>query len=107
MEIKNQTFKTGRQIMTAGISDALEMNPKFQLFLMQSMTKHKSNDWGDCNETDWKNNDASIEIGERIFSIYNLPEEFKELGINLRDTKIWIITEWNRSYTTILFPSEY
>ena len=107
MNITNQAFQTGKQMITAGVSHATSENPNFHLFLMQCMEKHKSNDWGDVGETDWKNNDAAVIVGERIISAYNLPDNFKSLGHNSRDTKLWIITEWNRSLTTVLFPSEY
>lgn len=107
MEITTLAFQLGKQIMTAGVSHAIHENPNFNLFIFQCIRKHKANDWGDVAETDWKNNDAAVVVGERILSAYNLPEGFKELSPYQKDAKLWIITEWNRSYTTILFPSEY
>ena len=48
-------------------------------------------------ETEWKaENDRALESGDRILSAYETSHG-----------KIWIITEWDRSVTTILFPSEY
>ena len=41
-------------------------------------------------------NDNALKDGERIVAVYNIG-----------DDKIYIITEWDRSVTTILFPSEY
>lgn len=105
MEIKSQSFRTGPTMLTSGVNSYIALITNFHLFIRQCLIKHKSCDWGDCCESDWKDNDASIEIGERIFSVYNLPEDFNKI-IN-RDTKIWIITERDRSATTVLFPSEY
>ena len=48
-------------------------------------------------EEDQQENELSIEQGLRILSAYTLSDE----------TRIWIITEWDRSATTILLPSEY
>jgi hypothetical protein len=104
MEIKSQNFRTGPTMLTQGVNSFISQIANFQLFINQCLTKHKSCDWGDCCENDWKNNDASIEIGERILSTYNLPSDFQKLT---NETKIWIITERDRSATTVLFPSEY
>ena len=107
MTISKMSFSIGRLVQTIGIVQATSKNSKFYLFLMNCITRHKSNDWGDCCEEDWKNNDAAVIVGERILSVYNLPEDFKSLGQNSRDNRIWIITEWNRTNSTVLFPSEY
>lgn len=53
-------------------------------------------DWGDTCEEDAKFNDISVDQGERILAVYKRG-----------DWTIWIITEWDRSCTTILFPEEY
>ncbi|MGP3790514.1 hypothetical protein [Pseudomonas sp. B392_1p] len=60
--------------------------------------RHLSGDWGDLSEDDWRLNDAALKSGEdRLFSSY-------QVDTNL---KLWIITEWDRSVTTLLLPSEY
>ena len=70
-------------------------------FVMCSLlNRHATGDWGDLDPEDAKLNDAALTSGEdRIFSVY------KRDGIP--DGKIWIITERDRSATTVLFPSEY
>ena len=105
MKIKSQSFRMGQTMLTRQVNSYINQIANFNLFLKQCLEKHKSCDWGDCCKSDWKDNDASIEIGERILSVYNLPSDFQKI-IN-RDTKIWIITERDRSATTVLFPSEY
>ena len=49
------------------------------------------------SEDDWKENDNAVKNGERVLSSYRAPD----------GTKFWIITEWDRSYTTVLLPEEY
>jgi hypothetical protein len=58
---------------------------------------HLSGCWGDVSRMDWKLNDAALVNGERILSSYT----------TLRGTQIWVITEADRSVTTILLPEEY
>ena len=61
--------------------------------------RHQSGDWGDMGDEDKRTNDGSLGAGEdagRIFSSYNVG-----------DGKVWIITEYDRSVTTILLPSDY
>ena len=104
MTITNTSFQTGTILHTSTVNQSAQENPVFALFLMQSINRHKDNDWGDCCETDWEMNDTAITEKNRIFSVYNLPHDLKSIH---HDQKIWIVTEWDRKYTTILFPSEY
>ena len=54
-------------------------------------------DWGYLDDEDKKENELSVKEGFRILSAYKL-----ETGV-----KVWVITEWDRSVTTILLPTEY
>jgi hypothetical protein len=54
-------------------------------------------DWGDLDPVDWRENDRALRDATRILSSYHLPT----------GEKIWIITEWDRSVTTLLLPREY
>lgn len=60
------------------------------------VVRHKTGDWGDLCEEDKKENDFALEHGYRLLSAYKVGDE-----------KIWIITEADRSVTTILLPEEY
>lgn len=62
-----------------------------------ALGRHKLCDWGDVCEEDRVSNDRAILYGERVLSVYHTQD-----GI-----KFWIITEWDRSVTTILLPSDY
>ncbi len=59
--------------------------------------RHVTGDWGDLDDEDKKENELSVKEGFRILSAYTLET----------DVKVWIITEWDRSVTTILLPGEY
>lgn len=61
------------------------------------LARHVSGDWGDMDAHDKRANNAAVKEGNRIFSAYNLPLLHK----------VWIITEADRSSTTILLPEEY
>ena len=91
-------FELGQLVMTIGVNNKVAENSKFARFVMESLRRHVNCDWGDmCQEDNQENNLALREGGLRIFSAYNAEEM----------PKIWIITEADRSATTILFPDEY
>ena len=52
---------------------------------------------GDVCKEDWESNDEALKNGQRLLSEYKLPD----------GKRIWIITEWDRSATTLLFPEDY
>jgi hypothetical protein len=80
--------------MTIGAREALaESNQLPNEFL----AKHQAGDWGVVCEDDRRENDFSVKEGFRILSAYKTYD-----GV-----KIWIITEADRSSTTLLLPSEY
>ena len=93
--VTRSRFPTGHLVMTAGV-DALvrqgRLNPSSYL------RRHLSADWGDLDDSDRRQNDAALKSGEdRLFSSYQVTPTLK----------LWIITEWDRSVTTLLLPSEY
>lgn len=82
--------------MTRGISDLFENDTLYEE-IMQCLTRHVEGDWGEVCQEDQEANDFSAQNNERVLSAYTLSNQ----------TKIWIITEWDRSATTILLPEEY
>jgi hypothetical protein len=60
------------------------------------LSRHLQGDWGEVDKQDGRANDEALKRGERLLSAYRLG-----------DDKVWIITEWDRSVTTILLPSDY
>ena len=64
---------------------------------MTALKRHFSGDWGEVDEEDWKANDRALEDQSRILSVFTA-----ECG-----EKFWVITEADRSTTTILLPEDY
>jgi hypothetical protein len=62
------------------------------------LDRHVQGDWGDLDDEDRKLNDEALVDGSRIFSAYILKDGH---------TKIWCITEADRSSTCLLLPEEY
>jgi hypothetical protein len=85
-------FPMGQLMATPGAIEALT-HADIQL----ALSRHLTGDWGDLNDEDRHSNDKALKLGDRLFSVYH--------GAN--GTKFWIITEWDRSLTTVLLPSEY
>ena len=90
-------------VATRGIQREMEETYGFKEFCIHCVIRHRNYDWGDLCEEDKQSNDWAFEHDERLLSVYNIPQEF---CIGYAD-KIWIITEWDRSITTILLPHEY
>ena len=85
-------FKLGDIFVTPG---ALEMILKEDMNL--ALQRHANGDWGEVCKEDWELNDEALELGHRILSAYT----------SSNGVKFWIITEADRSATTILLPEEY
>lgn len=93
-------FALGKRVVaTQGVVDLMDDDHQFGEFVSTSLKKYTEGDWGDMSEEDCAMNDDAVKTGERIHGSYTHPDH--------KAWKIWIITEWDRSVTTILFPSEY
>lgn len=95
-------LELGKILFTAAIADAVSNSNDFSAFVCQSIEKHKTCNWGDCDPEDAHQNDLAFKSGGRILSVYM----FTASPID-SELKIWIITEWDRSITTVLYPSDY
>jgi hypothetical protein len=87
-------FPLGQTVATPGALEALKQAGQDAAALL---ARHQSGDWGDLDEADKRENEVSLEKGFRLLSAYTLTT-----GV-----KVWIITERDRSATTILLPAEY
>jgi hypothetical protein len=83
----------GRIVATPG---ALELLSEAGEDLRLLLARHASGDWGELDEDDRKENERSLKHGWRILSSYPVGGKI-----------IWVITEADRSVTTILLPEEY
>ena len=91
--INRRPFPLGRTLATTpGAMETLDSSDVFA-----ALKRHMSCDWGDCCDADWAENDFAVDKDLRLFSVYH----------DRNGTKFWIITEADRSATTVLLPSEY
>lgn len=106
----DEPVKTGNILITSGINEFMvdhsdeRMAFKFWALIHNSFVRHTKKDWGDVGKEDWEENNYSLNYNYRLLSSYNLESDLQKFTGR---SKIWIITEWNRSFTTILFPDEY
>jgi hypothetical protein len=83
----------GRVVATPG---ALKLLGKSGGHPFDLLARHATGDWGELCAFDRRQNEIALREGYRVFSSYEAPEG-----------KVWIITEADRSVTTILLPEEY
>jgi len=84
----------GRLVSTPSALEALAKAGQEAMTLLE---RHRHGDWGEVNAGDWALNDRAVTEGDRVLSAYRLKD----------GTRIWIITEADRSATTLLLPDEY
>jgi len=87
-------FPLGRIVATPGALRALTEASVSPAVLLG---RHESGDWGELSAEDVRENEASLMHGWRLLSAYPLSNR----------EKVWIITEADRSLTTLLLPEEY
>lgn len=87
-------FILGQVVATPGALEALEMASQSSTDILN---RHVIGDWGDLDAQDKQTNNDALRNGERLLSAYTLAS----------GERIWIITEADRSVTTLLLPSEY
>lgn len=103
-QLKPALFETGQTVMTAGLNRWAEQTLPAELLkgdiwagmLVKAHTRGVG--WDNLPGEDGELNRAALRPGRegRIMSVYTLA-----------DQTIWVITEWDRSVTTLLFPHEY
>lgn len=87
-------FSLGRLIMTRGVNQLVQAG---RLDPLTYLRRHASRDWGELCHEDQRLNDHSMDNAGRLMSSYPVSPTLT----------LWIITEWDRSVTTLLLPSEY
>lgn len=92
MDIPQVKFQLGQIVATP---NALESVSPKEMDI--ALARHLQGDWGEVCEEDRKENELSLEKGFRLLSVYRTA-----IGI-----KFWIITEADRSVTTVLLPEDY
>ena len=94
MEIESNTmqFPLGQTVITPNAMAQLQAEDVYQ-----ALGRHARGDWGELDAEDVAENDRSITDGCRLLSAYT----------DRNGVKFWIITEWDRSATTVLLPEDY
>jgi len=92
---KTALFPLGQIVATPGALAALAKAGQTPL---DFLTRHVCGDWGELDDHDRKENELGLRRGFRLMSSYRT---------SAGDTKVWVITEADRSVTTILLPEEY
>ena len=87
-------FTLGQTFITPGAEEALQIAGQTAI---EFLRRHMSCDWGELSDDDVQENELSLEQGFRLLSNY-------QTG---KGQPLWIITEADRSATTVLLPSEY
>ena len=85
-------FQPGQIVATRGALSVLSRED-----IMKALRRHLSGDWGDLSTEDKQENDFAVNKELRILSSYS----------SKKGVKFWIITEADRSVTTVLLPEEY
>lgn len=92
--LSSPKFPPGQIVATPGALAAMEEHRRSPLSLL---ARHLTGDWGDVPAEDARSNDLALNAGGRVLSSYLIGA----------DTRLWVITECDRSVTTFLLPSEY
>jgi hypothetical protein len=89
--IAEPTFPLGAIIITYNAESRLDPED-----VQEALSRHAAGDWGELCPEDVRANADALEHGQRLFSVYGQG-----------DKRFWIITEWDRSVTTVLLPLDY
>lgn len=91
-----ELFPLGNTVMTRSVFNYVQGDPARVALILAILGRHSVGDWGDLDPEDTATNNNALRHGGRLLSAYNLP-----------DCRLWIITEADRSVTTMLFPEDY
>lgn len=96
LAVPGRKFPTGQLLFSRGVADLCADSERASRDVWASLIRHARGDWGLVPPEDAKENELSLRRGFRLVSAYRVGTH-----------KIWVITEADRSYTTVLFPDEY
>ena len=85
-------FATGQIVATPNALSQLSQED-----ILSGLARHINGNWGDLTSDDRQENDLALERGSRLLSAYQATN----------GTKFWIITEGDRTVTTVLLPEDY
>jgi hypothetical protein len=92
-------FPMGRTVATRAVAARMAEDLMFAQFATKCLVRHASGHWGNLGDEDKAANEKALSESLRLFSSYWFRGN--------EEDKLWVITEHDRSYTTLLFPSDY
>ena len=95
-------FDLGTVVCTMGIQSLIDSDSGYSMLISDCLRMHNECNWGNLCDEDKKMNDEAVRAEEN-----GEPTDRLMSSYNVNGTDIWIITEWDRSVTTVLLPSEY
>ena len=90
--LKNKVLPLGCVVATCNADNTL-----FSFEIEEALRRHQNYDWGEVCAEDWRANNQAVFKGDRVLSVYR----------SGAGEKFWIITEADRSVTTVLLPADY
>ena len=85
-------FELGRVVITSNARSRLS-----PIEVLNALQRHVQGNWGDIGAENWQENELSLREGFRLLSAYHATD----------GTRFWVITEHDRSITTVLLPEDY
>jgi hypothetical protein len=85
-------FPLGRTVITRNAQSSVPADD-----VHSAINRHVVGDWGEVSKEDWAENELSLREGFRLFSVYHATN----------GARFWVITEADRSSTTVLLPEDY
>lgn len=85
-------FRLGKIVSTPNALAQLSQDD-----ILASIQRHQAGDWGEMDEYDRQENESALQNGFRLLSVYR----------SAAGVKFWLITEADRSVTTVLMPEDY
>jgi hypothetical protein len=99
-DMKPKVITLGQIVATPGVIDACN-----SATIARALDAHMHGDWGVVCDEDKASNDAALVHGDRVLSAYPIDPDKPCKGHG--DNTLWVITEADRSVTTLLLPEEY
>ncbi|WP_081075374.1 hypothetical protein [Burkholderia anthina] len=93
-QLSGPRFELGRILATPA---ALSVVANANVSIVHLLSRHVCGDWGDLSDSDREQNELAVKAGARLLSSYVLAN----------GQTVWLITEWDRSVTTLLLPGDY
>lgn len=101
-------FSPGQVATTPGVLALADQGVNVQALIFRVLRRHLAGDWGMVPAADARENRVALAEGFRLMSVYLIDESLSEEAAGSeRGEKVWVITEADRSVTTVLLPSEY